>query len=340
MTSLDSVTKTLEQIGRVQKSLLDLCDELASSNPSLLKVLSEGPVDMLRQLNRDLEEQLGLEVLPELEAPEADLWVRLEGPAIHDHVAPISVLVSILDAFRKGVTTVAEVLQHGRLSTRPTAAVKRATDLNVMALAPGSLQLALAVPQPPRQGDIFEELDEDLGPKAVRTLLEVAAWAGSPGNEIEIERLVPDPAHRRIYLTALQRVIPRPRGTLSFVEFRGRLAPGKAAPTIRLRKEAYFKVEEAIDRAVQEQLVTYHGILRGIDLDHASVRIRFIDEISEVRGVFQPDLLQSAIDALDRPVRVTGILRAEEGLRGAPRLEIIHLEIVDDEHEAEQAGPG
>lgn len=49
MTSLDAVTQTIEQIGR-DKSLLQLRDEVGTSNPDLSKVLCEGPLDMLQGL--------------------------------------------------------------------------------------------------------------------------------------------------------------------------------------------------------------------------------------------------------------------------------------------------
>lgn len=327
MTSLGNLTQTIEQIGRVQESLLHLRDEVGSSNPDLFRVLCEGPLDMLRDLHRDLGQELGLAEAAEVEA---DLWIRLEGPTIQDHAAPMSILVAILDAFRKGVTTVGEMLQCGGLSTRPTASIKEATDLRVVALAPGSLQIALAVPNAPRQLEIFEELQEDLGGKAVRAFLQVADWAAGSTEHSHLERLVPDASTRKIFLSALQRVLPRPRGDLSLVEFRGSLVPTEPGRTIRLVKETNQRVTEAIDREVHEKVVTHEGILRGIDLDQASIRIRSVDGVGEVRGWFPPELLQSAADALDRPVRVTGILRAEEGRRGLPRLEITRLEIVEE----------
>lgn len=327
MTSLSSVTQTLEQIGRVQAGLLNLRSEIGASNPDLFRILAEGPMDMLRDLQRDLEHQLGLSETAEVEA---DLWIRLEGEAIQEHAAPMSVMVSILDAFRKGVTAVGEMLQFGRLSTRPTAAIKDATDLRVVALAPGSLQIALTLPEPPRQLPLNEELQEGLGQDAVRTLLAVANWAGSTADQSELERLIPDSSTRKTYLSALQRVIPRPRGRLSVVEFRGRMVPSQSGTPIRLRKETNQRVAEAIDRAVHEEVVTHEGVLREIDLDQASVRIRSVDGVGEVRGSFSVELLQIAVEALDRPVRVTGIVRAEEGRRGFPRLEITRLELMED----------
>lgn len=89
MTSLDTVTQTLEQIGRVHESLLQLRDEVGASNPDLFRVLCEGPLDMLADLHRDLERELEF---GETEEVAADLWIRLEGPTIRDHAAPASIL--------------------------------------------------------------------------------------------------------------------------------------------------------------------------------------------------------------------------------------------------------
>lgn len=51
--------QTIEQIGRVQEGLLHLYEEVGTSNPDLFRVLAEGPLDMLGDLQRDLEHQLG-----------------------------------------------------------------------------------------------------------------------------------------------------------------------------------------------------------------------------------------------------------------------------------------
>ena len=53
----------------------------------------------------------------------ADLWLAVEGRGIEEGVGPSSVLTALLDAFRKGVQTVAEFLFTGQLSRRPTAAL-------------------------------------------------------------------------------------------------------------------------------------------------------------------------------------------------------------------------
>ncbi len=332
MTSLDNVTQTLEQIGRVHSSLLQLRDEVGASNPNLFRVLCEGPLDMLADLHRDLERELEL---GETEEVAADLWIRLEGPTIRDHAAPASILVAILDAFRTGVTAVGELLACGRLSSRPTASIKRATDLRVVGLAPGSLQIALAAPDVPHQLQLgvldgHPEDQGDLAERAVRTLLQVADWAAGTSDHSDLERLSPDPDARRVCLSALQRILPRPRGDLSLVEFRGALVPTEAGRTIRLRKDTNQRVTEALDRAIHERMVTHEGVLRGIDLDQTSIRIRSVDEVGEVSGSFPPELLETAVHALDRPVRVTGIVRAGEGRRGLPRLEITRLEILEE----------
>ena len=73
MTSLGNLTQTIEQIRRVQEILLHLRDEVGSSNPELFRVLCEGPLDMLRDLHRDLGQELGLAEAAEVEA---DLWIR------------------------------------------------------------------------------------------------------------------------------------------------------------------------------------------------------------------------------------------------------------------------
>jgi hypothetical protein len=94
------------------------------------------------------------------------------GPNIEWQSAPTSVLTSILDALRKGVQSVAEMILTGGLTTRPTATLKRSADFRIVALAPGSLRVGVRLPS--EEGEVPTAVA-----RALSEYLEAAAWVGS-----------------------------------------------------------------------------------------------------------------------------------------------------------------
>jgi len=92
-------------------------------------------------------------------------------------------------------------------------------------------------------------------------------------------------------------------------------------------------VKSVIDRGRDEHIETFSGVLREIDLDAHSFVLREVREIAqEVHCTFPETLLETAKDALDKPVQVTGS-RILSDIRRATAVPLVvnRIEILGDE---------
>lgn len=140
----------------------------------------------------------------------------------------------------------------------------------------------------------------------------------------------------RLYeaLTALRRQV-EPINPRNFAV----LAEGHLEEIRRLQRELdeYAGVvavdNGALDRIPEQRVETYVGELREIDLDKCSFVLRNAGtrpgEVLQVECVFLEELLESAKEALDKRVQVTGSRPLEESRRAKPLL-VNRLEILED----------
>lgn len=312
--------QTLEQLERMYHALAELRRDILPKNPSNFAILAEGPVEEIRRLREEVDVYSGATKAEEFAA---DLWLHLEGKSLHWPETPTSILTAFLDSLRKGVQAVAEYLSEGRLTARPTAEIKRACDLEVIAFGSGSLRLGLRLPIDEQRTN--EELP--LSMRALQDYLEVAAWVDSDHDISALEHRFDDPQRLRLLLNALKTFVPRPRGAVDRVELTGRFIPG--GRPIRLSRQIHARIDQAIDRTVAAQIEEHDGDLREIDLDEYSFILRNAGDIQQIQCTFDRDLLETAKEALDRPVRVTGTRSIQPGRRQAGKLHVTRLVIID-----------
>jgi hypothetical protein len=84
-----------------------------------------------------------------------------------------------------------------------------------------------------------------------------------------------------------------------------------------------------VEENVAEQVETHTGELRAIDLDNFSFVLRKAGDIQEIRCTFEDDLMETAKQALDRRVQVTGSRHIENGRRTYATLRVTRLEVLD-----------
>jgi hypothetical protein len=325
ITNDEQLDQALEQVGRMYRALADLRKEVLPVNARNFALMAEGPMDEIRRL----EEQIGnFTGRAAAEVNECDVWLRFVGPTLSWPEAPTSIVTAFLDAFRKGVQTVAEFVATGHLTTRPTKELKRACDLQIVAFQAGSLCIGVRVPDE-AQLELFDGGDQPLVWRALNRFLHVADWVGSDDTSEVLDHLCPDPHERRVVLNSLKPFVPRPRGDVELVELSGRAIP--QSKTIKLTKASHQRINNAIDTLTAERVEEHVGDLREIDLDSLSLIVRPTEDVREVRCTFEEDLLGAAKEGLDRRVRVTGVRRMEAGRRIAPTLRVIRLEILDEE---------
>lgn len=329
--AVDSELQLLvEQLSRMYESLAAIRQEVAPRNPALYHVMAEGPLDEIRKLQEEIDELTGV---AELREEAAELWLRIEGADIELHSAPTSILTAILDAFRKGVQSVAEFIDRGMLSVRPTKELKDATDMRIVAFAPGSLQVGLRLPDEPPQIAVTagRKSMREVVEQAIREYLTVAEWAAARGDR-DLAQLVPH-AHHRVLLNAVKPLLPRKRGAVTLVELRGRLTQQRG--TILLTRESHDQIDKALDQLVTEEIETHRGVLREIDLDAQTFQLRKPDDsVFVLKCSFPEEFFEAAKEALDRLVEVTGTRAVVEGRRRASTLTIARLEIVEEDSSA------
>jgi hypothetical protein len=159
---------------------------------------------------------------------------------------------------------------------------------------------------------------------------------GSNDSPEALERLMPNAQTRRVVLNALKPFVPRPRGDVENIQISGRAVP--RGTTVSLTKQSHRRIDTAIDLFVAKQVEQHTGDLREIDLDNLTFILRNAEDVREVRCAFEEELLETAKEALDRRVQVTGTRRIQEARRIAASLRFIRLEIIDEDV-AEQATP-
>src|ERR1017187_9413848 len=121
ITNDEQLDQALEQLGRMYRALADLRKEVLPLNARNFALMAEGPVDEIRRLEEQISDYTGRAAA---EVNESDVWLRFVGPTLSWPEAPTSIVTAFLDAFRKGVQTVAEFAATGHLTTRPTKELK------------------------------------------------------------------------------------------------------------------------------------------------------------------------------------------------------------------------
>lgn len=310
----------LRQLGRMYESLRAMQRGIGQRDPQLFKIMAEGPLDEIRQLQHSIDQYTGV---AELRDENVDVWVRIDGPDIDLESAPTSVVTSILDAFRKGVQSIAEVMTTGELSTRPTRELKEAADMRVVALAPGSLQIGLRLTEPsqatlpdspPRGTDVVES--------ALRTLMSAAEGLSSD----EERPAEGDDALQLTVWNALKSIVPRERGGVDLVELRGRSF--RNDEPVRLTRIAHERINRHVELLVKEELQTHRGIVREIDLDKRTFKLRSRTRRA-ITCAFNESLAAIAKEALDHHVEVSGTRKRRGGRQSGP-VDVVSLEIIED----------
>jgi hypothetical protein len=324
ITTPEGLQLALEQLGRVYETIASLRTEHPEATESWIAILAEGWIDQAHQLHREIADYTGATALEEAQA---ELWLAVKGRGIGDGVGPASILTALLDAFRKGVQAVTEFLHAGQLARRPTSAVKDACDWQVVALTAGSLKVGIRLPDAPEQMAMWDGIVPDVH-RAVRDFLDVAAWAAADQDPQALASQFPEPAKRRVLLNAVKPFVPRPRGTVESVTVSGRAAP--FAEPIVLTRAASQRIDRAIDLTTAAQVEDHVGDLREIDLDNLTMTIRNAEDVWEVRCTFDESLLEAAMEALDRRVKVSGSREVAAGRRVSPTLHVFRLEIIDE----------
>lgn len=332
ITNDDQLQQALEQLGRMYRALAALRADVLPVHARKFALMAEGPLDEIRRLQTQIGAYTGVEAAEE---HDADVWLRLYGRNVEWPAAPTSVLTATLEAFRKGLQTVAELISTGHVAARPKPAVRQACDMRVVAFRPGSLRVGLRLPDE-TDVEFGSHREKSLGYRALVEYLTVAAWVSSGELTADVAQPTDDAQKRRPLFNALEPLVPHPRGDVERIEISGPLAPD--GRTIRLTREAHSRLLQLVDLTIPEQVETYTGHLREIDLDRRTFTLRDVDEVGSIRCTFADALSEVTRSALGHRVRVTGN-RPDKGKRGSgTSLHVSRLAVLADLNSSTDSG--
>lgn len=287
-----------EQLHLLYRALAQTRSTIEAQNAALFSVLAEGPLAAIESLQMDIDLYTGKVVAIE---NQAEVWLRVVGPRISWPFVRTSVITKFLNALNKGVYTVGNFLSEGNVSADP---LKRACDLNVVSLLPGSLRIGVKLPEPVTTDDTENRYAEG----GLVGILRGAEWVGSDKDAGTLKTSFPDRGLRRVVLSALKSLVPPAKGGVDYVELSGRKWPSKI---IRLNKNGHERIEHALADTLDEKVVHYDGILREIDLDGPSFTLRQSDAPQIV--CIYPESMEALVKkAVDMHVRVSGWRNIEE----------------------------
>ena len=293
-----------EQLLRLYRGITALRVDLAESNPLAFKVMAEGPLSDIRALREAITAYTGE---AELESEEVDFRFRLKGTSIQWRDTPIGVLAAYFKSLRVGLRSLVE-FHIGRLpANAPSIELKQISDLSLVDLRPGSLDVGLRVPEVwSSQRDIFEPRSSSPLKEALSDFLKTSDWASRSADDSELQELFPKPSHRRRALNSIRTFVPRRRGGLvEEISLYGKAVT--ISDRIILTRSAGQHIADAYKNSLSENEVSCEGVIREIDLDNQSFELRQVVDKEKAPCTYPESLEGIAKKLLGRRVIVVGI---------------------------------
>jgi len=319
----ESTKKALEA---AEMALLALKGRVYDSDPDLFQAMSASYVDYINKLRNEINSYLGLTKAEESSMP---LWFRLKGPHIGAGNVPITVLGNFLTDFKLGAQRIVEYIDKKtpRVAGRPSEVYRKLTDFRVTIL-PGSVRIGISLPILEKQLNLDGGIIPNLAEDAVKELIQGVSWVTGK-DERAIEEIFPEPEERRLILNQVDKISPQQGGEISKVEFTGRFIDGYR---LLLSVQHSKKIKDAIQQTKAPENIEIEGSVREIDLDKKRFMLRDIpedqqiDQLKEIYCNFENNLKEDAIFAIDKNIRVIGLLKRRT--RGKPRLHLKQIEIL------------
>ena len=230
----DQLERTRSAIATLERALQSLKRDVLPKNPKRFALMAEPAVADIRKLRAEVDEYIGVNAAV---SEEAEVWMRLKGSGLEGDEAPASIVSSVLKTLREGILAIAEFTNRRSGNTVPSTELTQACDLGIVALAPGSIQLGLRLP------DASAKEGKEEARRALTRYLEAAEWVGSEAGPEQYEKEIHDPELGRLLLKEVEKLLPKP-GDLESVEITGRYM--KAPRTAVLRRKSKGRIRQAI----------------------------------------------------------------------------------------------
>lgn len=296
-----------EQLGRLQRILATLKRDLGETNKVGFRLMAEGPLEDIRRLRESIVEYTGEELLEKIEV---DFRFRLVGSTIKWRDTPIGVIAAYFQALRSGVRALAASADIEASAYLAKTDLKLASELTLVDLLPGSLDVGLRLPEPNMgQLDVFQNQQVSPAKIAVTDFLNCAVWVAGDFAVSELESHFPNTRRRRAVLRALKPFVPRRSGAVESVVVYGPMVPIPSEVT--LTRHAVDRIRLAYETAISEREFSFEGEIREIDLDKRAFQLRKVEAVGNVSCEFPQAIDKIARNLLGRRVSVVGT-RTEE----------------------------
>jgi len=317
----DKVIQATHEIARLCEALLSLEKEAAPIDGTQFRILAEGPLTEIQQLQEQIDTFLWED--------EVVFFARVEGTAFERHNSSIAAIASTLESIRKSFQGVALRLRSLREYSKAT--LRRAADLRLVTTQGGSLKVGLRLPSgTERDGQ------PDMS-RVVQTYMALASWAVGRDSAMALAKISPDWAERIDIITEFAHVIPKSQNGVDSVEI---YSPKSEIPPARITAAARERVGAALAEGKDKRLaasatllfeakeVDRAGRIREINLDTFTFILRAGPKGTETRCLYDVTLAENIKAMLDRDVLVRGVpaVGAPGGERSLKVLEVRRLD--------------
>jgi|GEM_PF-1909601 len=264
-----------EQLGRAERALKAISDEVRPVNESRFLLMAESYVDMIEELRGEIDAYLGLQAVRQ---SQTELILSLEGPGIRLGDTPASLVTRVLDSLRRGLQLVVEAAESGSSTGQARGAVARTAgrrkrwieelcDLPLVGVAPGSVQVQLGEPASLSTGLLGDE-DREFYQYVISLLRDGLACATGQATAEQLPVELRQPV-----LHAVRKLVPTPRGALDAITISGRaIGTGK---DYRVTREARGRLDQEVRRVTATaEITSEEGIIREVDLDQNTFMLR------------------------------------------------------------------
>lgn len=251
----------------------------------------------------------------------SDLVLHAEGPAVHDDSPRLSAFNWMATSAERAIRKLSGELFN--LFERDARRLRKALDLRVTGMAPGSLYLGFAISPP--SADLISSNDEPVFRQirhAIRTLPALSDTIEDDQISPAAAELIPDAAERDAAFSALHRIAPTGQKGIFSLELS---APGSVNGELSPRERLVLHDALLHPSLANRASGTFTGEVREVDLDARRLHLRNVSGIGSLRCVLPILDSTQAKSLIGEFARVTGEYEADRS--GRPRLLLVsHME--------------
>lgn len=283
-----------DQIRKLEYIIIDFKEKLLPERPDQFKDMSAIYVRKIIEMREEIELYTGMY---ELLIERNDINIHIKGPVIDYGSAPISIISSYLDNFRKAMQRVYSIKHNISVTTRVPNWLAKLTDFKMNAYQPGSINLSLSIPE--KQIGFYEDMNITSSIELYFKLLE---WISNDKINEDIEKL--DEKLLEKLLIIILKTLPDNKNIES-IEYQGNSLKDKIYINSNSRKIVKDKISKITH---VNQLVNYKGCIRELDLDRLTFVLRNIENsnIKQIRCTVNEENIDDIKNYLDVNVSVTG----------------------------------